>query len=246
MNPETVRKARLFLREARIAAEAAGGRINENSNILKRKKLRPPTVFKKSSYLYVAYSQDDLGNDIKNIDELDALQSSIKIINKATGNESPGFTKDQAYKIKCLIKNTGDLVVPSAKVELFVTKDFSINSLRDNRRIVDITYAVDKLKLVGIKDCWLNPNNSSEIEFEYTPDFNSRRSVAVIPDVLPGIRVPFEIPEYDRDALRRFLLNRSGKTLIVMRVFSFSPLDLPKETNSFRIYSDRHIGFKWL
>jgi hypothetical protein len=69
-----------------------------------------------------------------------------------------------------------------------------------------------------VKSCWLNPHETKKVSISFVPS----------------------ITRFGNDPDPRRL---NTSTLIVIRIFSFSPLDLPNTINTFKL-NDKHIAFR--
>ena len=118
---------------------------------------RPPRRFKESSYLYVRSFDGDIGsrpfsNQVYWLSP-DIQVSPITNLAAYTRTLNAGET----YNLRCYIRNRGDRVVPSAKVEFWLT---------DPTLGFDTRFA-QHLSLGRVPSTWVNPNNSGVVDLIY-------------------------------------------------------------------------------
>ena len=119
---------------------------------------RPPRHFVDSSYLYIRSFNGDSGsrpfaNQVFWLSP-DITASPISSLGAYTQTLNAGET----YALTCAVRNRGDLAVPSAKVEFWLT-DPSLG--------FDTRYATH-LTLGRVPSTWVNAYGSSQVTFAYT------------------------------------------------------------------------------
>jgi len=121
---------------------------------------KPPKDFKDSSFLYIRSFNSDTGlrpfsSGIYYGDSPDLQISPI--------NNEFTFTTElktgQTYKLKCMVRNRGDVNVPSAKVEFFLITP-------------SVGYFARPVDIIGVVDTWVSPYSSSETSISYTVPAN--------------------------------------------------------------------------
>jgi hypothetical protein len=145
------------LRKRRQAySEEALGRLGE---IFRRRDRKPPEVFHDSSFLYIRSFDGDVGtrpfSGIVHWHSPDLLLSPITSIDAYTTTLQAGDT----YVIRTVLRNRGDLAVPSAKVELFLT---------DPTLGFDTRYATRLTGIGTVPSAWVPSGGSAPAEFVYT------------------------------------------------------------------------------
>lgn len=158
MSLENLNRANEIIKKLRGQREEKGKRfretwhkVNEGSPI----KRRPiPNDFKDSSYLYIRSYDGDNGSrpgaNVAYWRSPDVVVSPVSSLNSYTTELNTGTL----YNIKCLVHNKGDLNVPSAKVEFYLTTP----SLGFDTRFG---------KKLGIAATWVNCYSSSEVNIRY-------------------------------------------------------------------------------
>jgi hypothetical protein len=118
---------------------------------------RPPRRFKESSYLYVRSFDGDNGSR-PFANQVFWLSPDIQvspITNLAAYTRT--LNAGETYNLRCHIRNRGDRVVPSAKVEFWLT---------DPALGFDTRFA-QHLSLGRVPSAWVNPNTSGVVDFTY-------------------------------------------------------------------------------
>ena len=126
--------------------------------LFKRRDRKPPEEFLDSSFLYMRSYDADLGvrpfSNIVHWHSPDITLSPVTSVGAYTTSLVAGDT----YLIRCALRNRGDLAVPSAKVELFLT-DPSLG--------FDTRFATN-LTLGKVPSAWVGSGASAAAEFVYT------------------------------------------------------------------------------
>ena len=147
-------RALLKQREARERPEP----LAELQRLFKRRDRRPPEPFHDSSFLYMRSYDADLGvrpfSGIVHWHSPDVTLSPITGVGAYTTSLNAGET----YVIRCALRNRGDIGVPSAKVELFLT---------DPTLGFDTRFATN-LTLGQVPSTWVAANTNAAVEFAYT------------------------------------------------------------------------------
>lgn len=118
---------------------------------------RPPRRFKESSFLYVRSFDGDNGSR-PFANQVFWLSPDIQvspITNLAAYTRT--LNAGESYNLRCHIRNRGDRVVPSAKVEFWLT---------DPTLGFDTRFA-QHLSLGRVPSAWVNPNNTGVVDFIY-------------------------------------------------------------------------------
>lgn len=141
-------------RDERANPEASA----ELQRLFKRRDRRPPEPFHDSSFLYMRSYDADLGvrpfSGIVHWHSPDVTLSPITGVGAYTTSLNAGET----YVIRCALRNRGDIGVPSARVELFLT---------DPTLGFDTRFATN-LTLGQVPSTWVAANTSAAVEFAYT------------------------------------------------------------------------------
>ena len=145
------------LRKRREAySEEALARLRE---VFHRRDRKPPEVFHDSSFLYIRSFDGDIGirpfSGIVHWHSPDLLVSPITSVGAYTTTLQAGDT----YVIRTVLRNRGDLAVPSAKVELFLT---------DPTLGFDTRFATRLTGLGNVPSAWVTSGGSAAAEFAYT------------------------------------------------------------------------------
>ena len=117
--PDTaVEYLRSLLKQRDLYSQEA---IAELQRVFKRRDRRPPEEFHDSSFLYMRSYDADLGvrpfSGVVHWHSPDITLSPLTGVGAYTTMLNAGDT----YLIRCSLRNRGDIGVPSAKVELFLT-----------------------------------------------------------------------------------------------------------------------------
>jgi hypothetical protein len=132
--------------------------ISELQAFFKRHDRKPPGEFHDSSFLYIRSFDADVGirpfSNIVHWHSPDLTLSPVTSVNAYTTTLLAGET----YVVRCALRNRGDLGVPSAKVELFLT-DPSLG--------FDTRFATN-LTLGNVPSTWVGSGASGAVEFLYT------------------------------------------------------------------------------
>jgi hypothetical protein len=120
---------------------------------------KPPEPFEDSSYLYVrSFDQDQGVRPFTGI----TFWNSPDITLSSKSNPTivtTDLVAGRSYNIQVILRNRGDLAVPSAKVELFLT-DPSIG--------FDTRFATRLTNLTNIPSAWVGSGASESVNFQYT------------------------------------------------------------------------------
>lgn len=157
--PDNRAEAAAYLRELQERREAYQQRaVGQLQTFFKRRDRRPPEEFHDSSFLYLRSYDADIGNrPFTGIDHWrspDLLLSPASNVGAYTTQLNAGTT----YIIRCLLRNRGDLAVPSAKVELYLT---------DPTLGFDTRFAKN-LTLGKVPSAWVTSGGSAAAEFPFT------------------------------------------------------------------------------
>jgi predicted Rdx family selenoprotein len=141
-------------REARERPEP----LAELQRLFKRRDRRPPEPFHDSSFLYMRSYDADLGvrpfSGIVHWHSPDLTLSPVTGVGAYTTSLIAGDT----YVVRCALRNRGDIGVPSAKVELFLT---------DPTLGFDTRFA-SNLTLGRVPSTWVPAVANAAVEFTYT------------------------------------------------------------------------------
>lgn len=123
----------------------------------KRRDRRPPQHFRDSSFLYIRSYDADQGvrpfSNIVHWRSPDLVLSPVTSVGAYTTTLNAGET----YLVRCALRNRGDLAVPSAKVELFLT---------DPTLGFDTRFATN-LTLGKVPSAWIGSMASAVAEFPW-------------------------------------------------------------------------------
>jgi hypothetical protein len=156
---ENQAKAAAYLKELQARREEYSQRaVGQLQTFFKRRDRRPPEEFHDSSFLYMRSYDADIGerpfSNIVHWHSPDLLLSPATSVGAYTTQINAGET----YIVRCALRNRGDLAVPSAKVELYVT-DPTLGF--DTRFATNIT-------LGKVPSAWVTSGGSTTAEFAYT------------------------------------------------------------------------------
>ena len=156
---ENIEKAKQYVRELNERTEAYQQYARQNIPPLfqesRQRRRKPPREFKDSSFLYIrSYDGDNGVRPFSNIvfwHSPDIRISPLTDLTAYTQTLEAGKT----YNINCVVRNRGDLIVPSAKVEFF---------------LVNPTLGFDTrfAKKLGVVGEWVNSMSTSEVNLRYT------------------------------------------------------------------------------
>lgn len=123
-----------------------------------RRDRKPPTDFEPSSFLYLRSFDGDTG--ARPFSGPVFWRSPDIVLTPLTGVGVPTTTLDagSTYRIRCTLRNRGDLGVPSAKVELFLT----------NPTLGFDTRFATNLTLGRVPSTWVGAGETGATEFAYT------------------------------------------------------------------------------
>lgn len=184
--------------------------IQGNEAKIKKEFEKVPEVFVGNSNLIILGSYNSNGH------------SFIELKNQSNG-QNIIININQDYSLSCKVKNAGDLAVPSAKVEFYVSREMDIpfGDLLEIKNRGNVGWDISDFSLLGIANCWLNPGEEKEVSLIFKSSFISK----------------------GRSSIEERLRVRGNMRLFVVRVFSFSPLDIPTQINAL-MCNDNHIGFR--
>lgn len=156
---ETENPAAQYVRELqKLRQRYRDEALDEIQRQFKRRDRKPPEPFHDSSFLYLRSYDADLGvrpfSNIVHWHSPDVTLSPVTSVGAYTTTLVAGET----YVVRCLLRNRGDLAVPSAKVELFLT-DPSLG--------FDTRFATN-LTLGRVPSAWVPSGASAAAEFLYT------------------------------------------------------------------------------
>ena len=132
--------------------------LGEIQTQFERRERKPPEEFQDSSFLYIRSYDADLGvrpfSGIVHWRSPDITLSPVT----STGSYTTTLNAGETYLVRCLLRNRGDLAVPSAKVELFLT---------DPTLGFDTRFATN-LTLGKVPTAWVGSGANAATEFAYT------------------------------------------------------------------------------
>ena len=132
--------------------------IGEVQRLFKRRDRKPPNEFHDSSFLYIrSYDADNGVRPFSNIVHWHSPDITLSPIT-SVGAYTTSLVAGETYLIRCSLRNRGDLAVPSAKVELFVT-DPSLG--------FDTRFATN-LTLGKVPSVWVGSGASAAAEFVHS------------------------------------------------------------------------------
>ena len=131
---------------------------NELQALFKRRDRKPPEEFHDSSFLYMRSYDADVGvRPFSNIVHWHSPDITLSPVT-AVGAYTTSLVAGETYLIRCSLRNRGDLAVPSAKVELFLT---------DPTLGFDTRFATN-LTLGNVPTAWVGSGASAAAEFLHT------------------------------------------------------------------------------
>lgn len=132
--------------------------VEELQRLFKRRDRRPPEEFHDSSFLYMRSYDADLG--ARPFSGIVFWHSPDLTLTPTTGVAAYTTTLNagDTYMIRCALRNRGDIGVPSAKVELFLT---------DPTLGFDTRFATN-LTLGQVPSAWVPSDSNAAVEFAYT------------------------------------------------------------------------------
>jgi hypothetical protein len=148
-----------YLRDLEQRREAyRSGAIGELQKFFKRRERKPPEEFHDSSFLYIRSYDADLG--VRPFGGIVFWHSPDLTVSPASsvGTYTTTLNAGEDYVIRCVLRNRGDLGVPSAKVELFLT---------DPTLGFDTRFATN-LTLGRVPSAWVPAGGSAATDFLYT------------------------------------------------------------------------------
>lgn len=152
------RLARDYLRELLGRREKQRAGAPELAELFRGHERLPPTEFHESSFLYLRSYDGDLGarpfGGVVHWHSPDITLSPLSGVSAYTTTLEAGET----YLVRCWLRNRGDLAVPSAKVELFLT---------DPTLGFDTRFATN-LTLGRVPSAWVASGGSAAVEVRYT------------------------------------------------------------------------------
>lgn len=126
--------------------------------LFKRRDRQPPEEFHDSSFLYMRSYDADMGvRPFSNIVHWHSPDITLSPVT-AVGAYTTSLVAGETYLIRCWLRNRGDLAVPSAKIELFLT---------DPTLGFDTRFATN-LTLGKVPSAWVGSGASATAEFLYT------------------------------------------------------------------------------
>lgn len=137
----------------RYSEEAVG----ELQTWFKRRDRKPPEEFHDSSFLYLRSYDADVGvRPFSNIVHWHSPDIALSPVT-SVGAYTTSLVAGETYLIRCSLRNRGDLAVPSAKVELFLT---------DPTLGFDTRFATN-LTLGKVPTAWVGSGASAAAQFAY-------------------------------------------------------------------------------
>jgi hypothetical protein len=132
--------------------------IAEVEKLFKRRDRRPPEEFHDSSFLYIrSYDADEGVRPFSNIEHWHSPDITLSPITSVAAYTT-SLVAGETYLIRCSLRNRGDLGVPSAKVELFLTEP---TLGFDTRFATNLTRG-------KVPSVWVGSGASAATEFVYT------------------------------------------------------------------------------
>ena len=131
---------------------------DELQALFRRRERKPPEEFHDSSFLYMRSYDADVG--VRPFSGIVHWRSPDITLSPLTspGAYTTSLVAGDSYLIRCWLRNRGDLAVPSAKVELFLT---------DPTLGFDTRFATN-LTLGNVPSTWVGSGANAAAEFAYT------------------------------------------------------------------------------
>ena len=133
--------------------------LGQLAEAFRRKERKPPDVFHDSSFLYIRSFDGDIGNrpfsSVVFWHSPDLLLSPVSSVGAYTTTLQAG----ESYVIRTVLRNRGDLAVPSAKVELYLT---------DPTLGFDTRFSTRLTTLGHVPSAWVPAGGSAAADFVYT------------------------------------------------------------------------------
>lgn len=131
---------------------------DELQSLFRRRERKPPEEFHDSSFLYMRSYDADLG--VRPFSGIAHWRSPDITLSPLTSPSTytTSLVAGDSYLIRCWLRNRGDLAVPSAKVELFLT---------DPTLGFDTRFATN-LTLGNVPSTWVGSGANAAAEFAYT------------------------------------------------------------------------------
>ena len=148
-----------YLRSLRGRREAYhADAVRELQTLFRRRDRKPPEEFHDSSFLYIRSHDADVG--ARPFSGIVHWHSPDLTLSPATvpGAYTTTLTAGETYIVRCALRNRGDIGVPSAKVELFLT---------DPTLGFDTRFATN-LTMGRVPSAWVASNTNAAVEFLYT------------------------------------------------------------------------------
>jgi hypothetical protein len=204
----------LQLRRKLYQEEAVG----ELKELFRRRDRKPPEEFHDSSFLYMRSYDADLGDrpfsGIPYWRSPDITLSPVTGVGAYTTTLNAGDT----YLIRCVLRNRGDLGVPSAKVELFLT---------DPTLGFDTRFATN-LTLGKVPSAWVGSGASAAAEFAYTvpPTESGHKCLFARTFSLSPLELPIDDFQLD-PRLDRHVAQQNLNIVAQAQAFSFNLIHAP-------------------
>lgn len=192
--------------------------LPELQAFFKRHDRKPPEEFHDSSFLYIRSFDADVGvrpfSNIVHWHSPDLTLSPATSVNAYTNTLLAGET----YVVRCALRNRGDLGVPSAKVELFLT-DPSLG--------FDTRFATN-LTLGNVPSAWVGSGASAAVEFLYTvpPSESGHKCLFARTFSFSPLELPFDDFQLD-PRLDRHVAQQNLNIVGQAQAFSFQWVHLP-------------------
>jgi hypothetical protein len=131
--------------------------VPEVQKLFKRRDRKPPAEFHDSSFLHIRSYDADFGvRPFSNIEHWHSPDITLSPLT-SVGAYTTSLVAGETYQIRCWLRNRGDLAVPSAKLELFLT---------DPTLGFDTRFAT-RLTLGNVPSVWVGSGASAAAEFLY-------------------------------------------------------------------------------
>ncbi|MGC5583883.1 hypothetical protein [Ornithinimicrobium sp. W1665] len=133
--------------------------VSDLAGLFRERDRRPPTMFHDSSFLYLrSYSADEGVRPLPGVTFWLSPDLLVRPVT-STGAYTTTLVAGQTYVLTALLRNRGDLAVPSAKVEFFLT---------DPTLGFDVRYATRLTRLETVPAAWVPSGGSASVDFRWT------------------------------------------------------------------------------
>lgn len=129
------------------------------AELFRRKERKPPEVFHDSSFLYIRSFDGDTGSrPFSNVVFWHSPDLTISPVT-SVGVYTTTLQAGESYVVRTVLRNRGDLAVPSAKVELYLT---------DPTLGFDTRFSTRLTTLGHVPSAWVPSGGSAAADFVYT------------------------------------------------------------------------------